>query len=159
MAGPFITPSDLLQFASDVLHKEAEDLDPSWQRLASRAVTQGWAELANIILARGYSAAQLDAWDFRANWNADQALYMLLGYGAGLSDYPTTFRDSFDHRKELAECATIMLGGVAVAPPADNVVGGIGYGTLTAIRAADCASEFWELPRLCRRCGRTRCAC
>lgn len=133
MPGPYLTTAAVLQRIADFLHKEVSELNPRWGRVAETANRKAHADIERILLGRGYTQAQVDGWAHRQSYSEDQALYWAGKLGSGLASYDQQAVDAFDHRKELSELSTIIIGGVAVAPPGTTEVGGIAYDTLSAV--------------------------
>ena len=82
-------------------------------------------------MGKGYTSGQLDGWDDRVRFNLDQSTFWALVRGAGLGGYEDRDYSKLDHRKEIEQSATIMIGGVAVAPSATNPGFGAEVGTMT----------------------------
>lgn len=133
MAGPWVTADNLKQEVADILKKDVSDLAAYWDRHVTRTRNDGYNDLVSRLAGKGYTPAQMDAWDDRERFNRDQALFWLYVKGAGLGAYDDKEINKLDHRKELETATTIMIGGKAVAPGAETVDDGasVGIGTMT----------------------------
>lgn len=140
MAGPWITTDQLLEAIADEITKPVDELAGYWTTRAQRAVQLGYSDLKNVLLLRGYTQEQLDAWDDREAYSIDQSLYRVMRRADAVAGNRNNY-DDLDHRKELAEATAISISGDAVAPPGNTEVGGLSYGTLDAM---DTTSEDFD---------------
>jgi hypothetical protein len=129
MPAPWITDADLKQALADLLKYDVLDLNPSWDRLVPLANADAAGDINSILLAKGFTAAQIDQWDNRVTYNRDIALYHLLVKGAALAAYDQTTVDKLDRRKMLEESAALMINGAIVTPGADDSAG-VGGGVI-----------------------------
>ena len=131
MAGPWVLAAALEQDVKDILKlEEAATLEAYWTRLVEKARQTGYADLTEILLGRGYTIGQLDAWDNREVYNRQQSLFWLLtetSWGIGYDDKEI---NKLDRRPQLLKAATIMVNGVPVAPAGTDASGGIGGGVI-----------------------------
>lgn len=120
------------------------ELAPRWQVICTRANSQAQAELTGILVAKGYSAASVAAWDFKRDYVLELGTFLAIAKGQ-----PDKVEEAkvLDRRAELREAAVIIAGGVPVGPasPADTDVGGIGHGVNThrACLEADAIRRGW----------------
>ncbi len=133
MAGPWVDSATLEQDVKDIL-KLSEDgtLEPYWLRLIEKARQTGYTDLTEILLGRGYTIAQLDAWDNREVYNRQQALFWLYTESSLGIGYDDKEINKLDRRPQLLKAATIMVNGVPVVPggPADTG-GSVGGGLIS----------------------------
>lgn len=123
MPGPWVTTQELYDALGRMMHTEVQDLLPLWERIVEAAAETAAGDILQALLARGYTAAQVEAWDFRKVYNRDIALFWALTHGGGLSPQHSD-RDinKLDRRKELAT-VLLLIGGVPVAPGGTEGVG------------------------------------
>lgn len=123
MPGPWITEGDLKQRLADLVAKDVGQLPARWDSTILDSNRSAALDVAGRLLARGYTAAQVDAWDRRAEFNADIGLFWCLTKGG----IPTAASDlhiaKLDRRKEL-DAVLVTIGGVPVEPGG----GSDGYG-------------------------------
>jgi hypothetical protein len=130
MAGPWYTSDQLMGDVSRILKKKVADIADYWQPLCVEAVESAYRDLSEILLGKSYTIAQLDAWDNRRSYSRQQSLFWLFTetvLGLDMSDKEI---NKLDHRKQLMESTTIMIGGVPVAPAGEDT-GGIGGGLIS----------------------------
>lgn len=101
------------------------------------------ADLTRILALKGYSPAQIAAWDDRYAYGIDQATFWALMRSGGMANFEDKFAKMLDRREELQSAAAILIGGIPVAPPAGGDIGGISSGTLDAYTDAIEASAGW----------------
>lgn len=130
MPGPWFTAQDLLAAISDVMSSQV--LAAKWAGIASRCADKAYADISNILEGRGYTSAQLDAWDDRVVYSRDQALFWAHVEGTIFTQNPDV-ATKLDRRKELAESFGLRINGVVVAPGATDPAVGVAAGSLTQI--------------------------
>lgn len=99
-------------------------LDAFWSTLVAQAQTRAYNEIQMRLLERGYTAAQISAWDRGAEFELDIAVWWCLTQGAGLSAADLKGVDRFDRREELRS-VSVSNAGVLINPGA---LGRIGFG-------------------------------
>jgi hypothetical protein len=160
MPSPWVTPQDILKrIANWVGGKDPSTLDPKFLEDAELACRMATSELRGILAIKGYTPAQVEAWDEKTTYSERQAIFCASTLISGLADYDKENAKTMDCREFLAMTPAILIDGVAVAPSADNPIGGVGYGTLTGVRRIrqDCAGMFRDVG--CRRCRCSPCRC
>lgn len=90
------------------------------------AIDWAYSAIVSRLLSRGYSQSQVDAWDYRVEFNKSVAIYWLLVNVANL-DASTVWVDKFDRRAEL-DTLSLIVGGVVVTPATQ--AGQVGHGRL-----------------------------
>lgn len=130
MPGPWISDATLKQKVADVLKKDVGDLDPYWDRFVAEANAAATNDIMEILLGKGYTLGQIDAWDSRTTYNIDIALYHALVKGAALADYNQETVDKLDRRKRLEEQAALLINGALVQPGAADTGGGAAGGVI-----------------------------
>src|SRR5436189_228358 len=116
MPGPWFTNDQLKTLVAKVLRKQVADLADYWDEFVADSNTDAVADINEILQGKGYTAAQIDAWDYRVTYNRDIALYHALVKGGALADYDQTTVDKLDRRKLLTESSGIMINNAMVLP-------------------------------------------
>ncbi len=144
MPGPYITTSDLAAaVAASLQLGSAAELAPFWLERLGPANEQAYAEIVGILMARGYTQGQIDAWDLRVQYSRTLGRFFCLrDGGAQYPGLPEAVR-LLDVRKDLATLA-ITVGGVVVTPGSVSAAAplGVSFGTLAAYQRADGTDRF-----------------
>jgi hypothetical protein len=138
VAGPWVSEVDVKQAVADTIKKDVSALAAYWDRIVSRSVNRAYTDLRNFLIGRGFTAAQLDAWDDNRQYNLDQALYFSYVEGAGPEDQTDRDMRRFDRVSALMkeeDPLTLMISGVLQGPGAGEGSTSIGGGSIT--QAAD----------------------
>lgn len=106
---------------------DATTLAAYWTTIISDCHQQAYNEVQGRLLERGYTAAQIAAWDRGAELEKDLSLYWCLTKGAGLNGTDDKWIKVLDRRKEL-ETISVSNAGKVVNP---GPVGLVGFGTLS----------------------------
>lgn len=107
----FITDADLKQAVADTLSKSLTDLPEKWDRIVTRANKDAYNDIISILLGRGYSQSQIDAWDRGESIQTLQGLYWAFVHGAGLHNYDDRWVNKFDQRAYLKDPALLIDDG------------------------------------------------
>jgi hypothetical protein len=124
----FVDDATILQLVSDRLQAAGVANLPTWW--ASTVLTcHQWAynEIVAALAARGFSAAQIAAFDRGKDVEIDLSIFRSLSAGGSLANYDDKFIRSFDRRGELKEMA--VLNGGAWQYPTESQ-GTVGSGTM-----------------------------
>lgn len=127
MPGPWYPASDLEGDVRQILKEDT--LEDYWPPLCAKAAETAYADLAGVLLGKGYTIAQLDQWDFRRAYSRQQALFWLYTESSLGIGYDDKEINKLDRRKELTESATILINGAAVGYGSDSA-GGVGGGVI-----------------------------
>jgi hypothetical protein len=119
------------QVASN-LRLTAAQLDPAWDNICSHSARRAAAELRSILVIKGYTPAEVAAWDDAFTYSQLLATYFALCSGSALTGFDTKTIEWMDCRPELRQAVALIIGGEAVAPSGDSDVGGIAHGRLAA---------------------------
>lgn len=134
MPAPWITDAQLLAALAAVYGKA----DPAALAVEPGALADANAfagnEVVGRLLQRGFTLAQIDAWDRRVEFNTTVALWWLFTFGG----VPYVGNDQrvkdFDRRKELSDPLTaLFIGNVLVNPNAAGEAdpgGGVSHGAM-----------------------------
>jgi hypothetical protein len=118
----YITNTELLTAVADRVKVTNPDELPAWwaSTVVPQAVTAGYQDILGALLNRGFSKAQVDAWDRRVEFNFSQSLYWALVNGGAAADVaqPDALK-ALDRREEL-KTVLVFVSGVWVQPPAGN---------------------------------------
>jgi hypothetical protein len=125
----FISDDELLVSLAASLKTDPAQLSAAgWDSIVAESNNSAYQDIVGALSDRGYSAAQIAAWDRRTEYERDIGLFWCLTKGAGLHGNDPTFIFKLDRRAELATVA-VLIGGVIVDP--DGTTSGVvGYGTL-----------------------------
>ena len=90
-----------------------------WTQVVADTHAYAWSLVQRRLLARGYTLAQIDAWDDAAIFERRQATYEALVLGGGLSDANPRWVEKLNVADEQkGELSTVVLysGGSVVTP-------------------------------------------
>lgn len=127
MPGPWFTGTQVLSVIANRL--SGSTVGPKWAQIANEAADTAYTDLRNILAAKGYTSAQMDAWDDRATYSKDQAMFWAYTNAGELVRADEKI-DRLDRREELRNTGAIMISGVLTPPGADPATG-VGAGSLT----------------------------
>jgi hypothetical protein len=94
------------------------ELQAWWTSIISDSNRAAYNDINTALLARGYTAAQIAAWDQGIDFQVDIGLWRALVKGGATKDWgpeSKAYIDELDRRGELA-LAVITNGGVVVEP-------------------------------------------
>ena len=111
----FKTDQDIRNRLAGLLKQEQDQVPGYWDPIVSDSNAAGYNEIVTKLVARGYSKAQVDAWDRGAEFEIDIALFWCLVKGAGLHGYDDKFINKLDRRAELDE-VDVLIDGKLVDP-------------------------------------------
>lgn len=134
----FLTDEQLLNDLSDLLKKEQGTLLPYWGNIVSAAHGWAYAFVVNTLAGRGFTLAQITAWDLGPHYERDLTLWKALVRGGGLEGYDDRFVKMLDVREELSKVSTLVIDGVFQQP--EGAAGTVGVG------AADTSRDVFVWP-------------
>jgi hypothetical protein len=135
----FVTDADIKQYFADHTAQSAYgNLEPRYDRLITRANTAAYNLILTTLGSRGYTAAQIAAWDQGAEFNLDLACCYLLPSVKG-GDDDGIWRERFCRKDELAEIA-VLVSGEVVDPASSQAA--VSYGDMS--RSDDAYSRDTE---------------
>ncbi len=128
------TSAELLSWTADVLKVAEADLPALWTANAARSIESAYQNLLGVLSATGYSGDQLADSDQAEEWNLQQGLYEMAGFGGGFGDYNQEALSRFnvveDIRNQWKEgLFALTNGGSPIKPDNTSEVGGIRFGT------------------------------
>lgn len=97
------------------LHKNYSDLPSFWAQLISDCQTRAYNEIVSRLAARGFSAAQIAAWDRGAEFELSLTAFWAITDGAGLEGADDKFLAKLDRREEL-DTVAVTSGGTFSDP-------------------------------------------
>jgi hypothetical protein len=124
-----LTDADIKAAVAAALKKaSADDLPAYWDEIVEAAHVSGWQDVLEALLRRGFTAAQVEAWDRAAEFERKQSLYHALLNGGGLESFDLTGVRLYDQSKKL-EVIQVYIGGVYTTPANGTAgPGTVGYG-------------------------------
>ncbi len=115
---------------------------PYWESLVNEANRAAYQEVLGNLLQRGFTKAQVDAWDRRVEFQRDMMLYWSLTKGGALEGFSDLFIRALDRRKELKE-VQVFVSGAYVNPLAGiNAPGVCSFGP----SSGTAAGTIWNWP-------------
>jgi hypothetical protein len=132
---------------SDELAKDVM-VEPNspWPGRAAAALENAKQTLRGIVIGRGYTASQADAWDAGASFHLDLAKFFAFGGGGAANtpnDYQTEMWRSWDRREEAKE-APITNNGRLVTPAVDEPETKLGT---VMVGRLSCKDDLFRFPR------------
>jgi hypothetical protein len=110
----YITNADLLVAVANRLGVRAADLiatNPQWEEIVATANAEAYQEIRSVLVGRGYTVEQVDAWDRRAEFNRKVAVCHALVEGALLRQMDGEALDRVCKcREELADVVLLVDG-------------------------------------------------
>ncbi len=125
----YVTDTDVQTTLAAMLKRaDLNSIEGYWTALITQCNAAGYNEVRGALLNRGFTLAQIDAWDRREEFNRDLALWWVGVKGeAYFSDAEKQMLAKLDRREEL-ETVAVVASGALQSP--DSTSGGYGYGTL-----------------------------
>lgn len=126
MPGPWVSTEQIESAVATQVGVTVEDLDARWDGIIPPARDRAWQAIQTTLLGKGYTLAQMDAWDFRQSHNLDLATVKALINGGSLTGYdlePLMQRERL-LLKEIADLPALSISGVLVFPAGATEDGG-----------------------------------
>lgn len=124
----YTTDAQIKQDVADALKvASVSDLPAYWDNLVARCHVAAYQEIVGALLARGFTQAQIDAWDRGTEFERHLALYFCFTWPQGAGQFDLNAVKLWDRREEL-KAVQIYYGGAAVDPSASP--GTIGAGRI-----------------------------
>lgn len=114
---------------ADLLSKDPASLPAKFESVVADSFRAAANDVTGLLLARGFSAGQVAAWDRSAEYVLDIGLFWCLTKAGLLGNYSDLFVAKLDRRKELLT-TPVMVGGVLVSPGSSADGFGVGGGRL-----------------------------
>lgn len=124
MAGPWATTDQVSEGVRTQIGVDA--LDGRWSGIVGPALNRAWQTIQTALLGKGYTLAQMDAWDFRQSHNLDLAVVKALINGGSLTGYDmeTLLQRERLLLAEIQALPALSINGVLVYPAATTADGG-----------------------------------
>lgn len=110
-----LTDANIKTAVAAQLKTAPEDLPSYWDEIVAAAHTSGWQDVLEGLLRRGFTQAQVLAWDRCAEYERKMSTYHALVNGGALESFDLTGVRLLDVRKDL-ERVQVYAGGVYVTP-------------------------------------------
>lgn len=109
----FNEPGIVLQAVSDTLQQVGVgNLPAQWESISAQCQTWAYNEIVSVLSGRGFTPAQITAWDRGAEFELDLAIFRALSRGGALANLSVEFIKSFDRRPELREVIYTTAGAI-----------------------------------------------
>lgn len=132
MPFPYITNDQLQASVLAVLHTDPSNpsLGSEWSTIIANANLSGCNDVREALLGKGFTIAQIEAWDQLGVYCLDQGTYWaLLRAGVSNEQISEAKLKSFDRREELDKKGFLTAGSTILYPMPDaSPVGGISFG-------------------------------
>lgn len=128
MPTTYITNTALEAKAKDRLgNGPDEDLPQRYASVVSDANTAAYQDIRRALLGRGFTVAQIDAWDDRVEFNRDLGLYWIFA-GQPNQSADDTWIEKLNRREELLTIPVLISG--EVVEPGGTSAKTIGWGLM-----------------------------
>lgn len=112
-----VTTSQLTTSLKGLLLKDSSGtLVSGWTTIIADAVEIAYGELRAILVDRGYTTTQVDAWDDLLSFSRRLAIYYALSLGAGLHSYDDKFIEKLKPDLKRLETSQISINGTQTLP-------------------------------------------
>lgn len=111
----FIDDDQAKQAVAAQLMQEPTALPAAWDTIIPAANNDAYRDIQAALLGRGFSQAQVDAWDRGAAFQTDLASFWSFSRAGVLSPLDAVALRNLDRRKELLT-AVVTVDGVVVNP-------------------------------------------
>lgn len=125
----FITPTQLLSAVASRLKVAGPGSLPDfWTDIVDQATNGSYQEIVGALLARGFSPAQIAAWDRGAEFQLSHGTYLALLNGGALEALDPRMLALLDKTAALKD-VQVFTGGVWVNPQGASGPGLVGTGS------------------------------
>jgi hypothetical protein len=118
-----VSEKDVQEQVKAILSVDAFDVASGWPRICASAVRSAYGLIYRALAARGYSPAQVAAWDALDDLWSDIAVWFAIVKGGLTKDFDAKYLQLFDRRGEL-NGILLTIGGVIVGPAVSAVASG-----------------------------------
>lgn len=124
----YITKEDGQRAVASVLRLKGPDSLPAhYDKQIDDALEQAYQLIREVLIGRGYTAAQLDAWDARRVYSRQIFLCLMFENGTLPDEFASSFAiERACKKKEELHTCNVIAGGQVVDPTGPG--GGVGYG-------------------------------
>jgi hypothetical protein len=116
---PWITDDDLKTRVLSLLGKTEFETSGVYETVITDANRQAYRDILFALTSRGYSVAQVEAWDAKQEFNVSLGLFWALTMLGAAKNFDDRFIKALDRREELTDprrVIRITSGGVTVTP-------------------------------------------
>lgn len=124
----FLTDADVRLAVAGTLKVDPADLAGYWDDLIRQCHQSAYWDVRGALLQRGFTAAQVDAWDRGAEFERDLTIYWCLVRGGTL--VPALSAEALDRLDRRAELAAVLVETAAAPQPPARTPGQIAAGVL-----------------------------
>ncbi len=119
---------------------DVADLPAKYQGQIPRTHVASYQEIFGQLLARGFTPAQITAWDRGEEFERSIALYFVFSTPQAAGVFDKEAMSVWDRRKEL--CSVIVSAGTVWSTPSDTP-GNVGIGQVTQTGDCNTAPQRW----------------
>lgn len=112
---PWVTYDEMLRAVATLRHVNPGDICDPWPEAIREGNQAAADDIAQILMSRGYTAEQVNAWDQRKTYNRDVGLFWTIVKVGALEDFNDTQINKLDRRKEL-QTLLLLINGEPVTP-------------------------------------------
>lgn len=122
MPAPWITDAELKDALAAALGVDPTELVIKWDTIIPTANRKAGADISSLLAAKGYTASQLDAWDWRKEYNTDQGVFWCGVDGSSLINVGIEEVKMRDRREDIKKL-TPTSNGIPMFPAATSADG------------------------------------
>lgn len=132
---PFLTDAELKGRVAGNQKTDPASLPAFWDLVIPPANAKAWGNVRRALLDRGYSQAQIDAWDDGPEFQGDLGLYWCLVDSKAAEAYDPLAKPTLDKLDRRGELATVPVtnGGVLVEPADAGSQSPVGHGKMSSV--------------------------
>lgn len=112
----FLTREEFRQSLADTLKVSVSDLGSNWDRQCEEAMRSAYLDIRGALVQRGFTAAQVLAWERGAEFQRDIGHYWALVRSGAAVPMDDRILERLDRRKELMTVVVEIDTGVPQAP-------------------------------------------
>jgi len=122
----FLSDSEFTTHVAASLKVASSDLASYWSEIAGKAHQSAYYDIRGALINRGFSAAQVDAWERGAEFERDIGLWWAIIRGGRPAHIDDQMMEALDRRMELKTVAVEVSSGAAQEPGGNqsNIVSG-----------------------------------
>lgn len=111
--GPYTDDAEMRPLLKATLQRLNLPTTSTYDTLLPKGIVWAYRDIADILLGRGYTIAQIDAWDSAKTYNQQLALYWTIILGGVTHDYDEDYLNQLDRREDLK---TVVIAAGNVVP-------------------------------------------
>lgn len=127
----FITDAQLRNAVAAMIKKDPAALEPFWAELIPIANESAYNQIVSALNDRGYTTAQIDAWDRGAEFQRYISIYEVMVLAQALTDFNLENLRTFAARVNQLADVVVKTGGEVIEAGADSPESQVGYGSLS----------------------------